>query len=555
MDAADVKVIGRGSLAQALLATMAIPGVFPPVQIDGATLADGGMLNNVPADVVKGMGADVVIAIDVGNRETEDSVDALSQAGRAISVMMENAARRALVEADLLITPDLEGFGSLDWRRSDELADRGYEAASAVADELMPYALGEAEWAAWRAARQARVRDKSFVPTSLSVRGTTPELEALIRERLEPHLGDRLDFDELADDLTWVTGSEHFDRLRYEATGDNGLLIVAREKGNGPPFVRFGLDVSNEALDLAVGFKARLIALDVGKPDAEVRADVAVGTTLGAGLEYYWPFAGTRMFLAPRALAYRQTRNVFHDNELVASVRDRTAAVGADIGFTTSHSTEFRLGYQVGDAESSVAIGSLQPDGSGREISGREQLTRMRFRLDRMDAPIIPERGFRVIAAADYYLDAPESDGDFGVASAAAMVFHPLTDQDRVFGGFRGGGSFGNDAPLLYQFGLGGAFNLSSFDRERFRGQRFLYGTGGYLREVWRLPDFLGGSIYAIGFFETGTAYDTYDAAEWHGSGSAGVTMDTILGPLLVAGAFGDESSAKFYFILGDLFP
>ena len=110
------------------------------------------------------------------------------------------------------------------------------------------------------------------------------------------------------------------------------------------------------------------------------------------------------------------------------------------------------------------------------------------------------------------------------------------------------------DGPLLYQFGLGGPFRLSSFDPDRFRGQRFLHVTGGYLRSVAQLPDFLGGPIYAMGFFETGSAYDPYDAADWHGSGSAGVVMDTILGPLLVAGAFGDESSAKFYFTLGDLF-
>jgi NTE family protein len=123
-----------------------------------------------------------------------------------------------------------------------------------------------------------------------------------------------------------------------------------------------------------------------------------------------------------------------------------------------------------------------------------------------------------------------------------------------VFGSFRGGASFGNDAPLLYQFGLGGPFRLSSFDRERYRGQRFLYGTGGYLHEIWRLPDFLGGPVYALGFFETGSAFDDRDMADWHASGSGGVVVETILGPLLIAGAFGDESSAKFYFILGDLF-
>ena len=265
--------------------------------------------------------------------------------------------------------------------------------------------------------------------------------------------------------------------------------------------------------------------------------------------EYYWPFAGTRLFLAPRAVAFRETRNVFSDNELVASVRDRTTAVGGDLGFTTSHSMEFRLGYQIGDVESSVAIGGLQP-----EVSGKEELVRARFTFDRMDAPIIPERGFRVEAAADYFLDVPETDTAFGLASASVTVVHPLSDEDRVFGGFRGGASFESDAPLLYRFGLGGPFRLSSFDRERFRGQRFLYGTGGYLREIWRLPAFLGGPVYALGFFEAGSAYDDRDMADWHASGSGGVVMETILGPLLIAGAFGDESSAKFYFVLGDLF-
>ena len=554
MDAADVRVLDRGSLAQALLATMAIPGVFPAVRIDGATLADGGMLNNVPADVVRAMGADVVVAIDVSDRDEDEHIDALSQAARAIDVMMENATRPALAAADLVVTPDLEGFGSLDWRRSDELADQGYAAAAAASDELMRYAVDEAEFEAWIRSRESRVRDKEFVPTSLTVRGTTPGLEALIRERLAPHLGHTLDLDSLGDDLTWVTGSEHFDRVRYEAASDDGLLIVAREKANGPPFVRFGLDISNEALDLAVGFKARLIALDVGKPDAEVRADVAVGTTFGAGIEYYWPFAGTRLFLAPRAGAFRETRNVFHDDELVASVRDRTTALGGDIGFTTSHSMEVRLGYQIGYVESSLAIGTVPPGLAEPEVSGKEQLARMRFMLDRMDAPIIPEHGFRVEAAADYLLDAPGTDRSFGLATTSVIAFQPLGDRGRVFGGFRGGLSFENDAPLLYQFGLGGPFRLSSFDPNRFRGQRFLHVTGGYLRSVARLPDFLGGPVYAIGFFETGSAYDSYDAAEWHGSGSGGVVMDTILGPLLIAGAFGDESSAKFYFTLGDLF-
>ena len=60
--------------------------------------------------------------------------------------------------------------------------------------------------------------------------------------------------------------------------------------------------------------------------------------------------------------------------------------------------------------------------------------------------------------------------------------------------------------------------------------------------------------VYATAFVETGSAFDDIDAAEWHGSVSRGGIMDTLLGPLLIAGAFGDEDSAKFYFVLGNLF-
>src|SRR5687767_5077756 len=63
---AERVVLDRGSLAVAMRATMSLPGIFPPVESDGRLLVDGGALDNVPADVVRAMGADVVVAIDVG---------------------------------------------------------------------------------------------------------------------------------------------------------------------------------------------------------------------------------------------------------------------------------------------------------------------------------------------------------------------------------------------------------------------------------------------------------------------------------------------------------
>ena len=146
----DAVVLSKGPLARAMRATMAIPGVFTPVNYDDWLLVDGGTLNNIPADVARDMGAGHVIAVNVGadavNDKEAESLFALL--GRTIDTMMATGTRRALKSADVIIDPDLKGLGSTDWRRSDDLAQRGYAAAEAMADKLTPLALGPEEYAA-----------------------------------------------------------------------------------------------------------------------------------------------------------------------------------------------------------------------------------------------------------------------------------------------------------------------------------------------------------------------------------------------------------------------
>jgi NTE family protein len=129
-------VIDRGSLADAMRATMSLPLVFPPVELDGRVLVDGGVMNNVPANVVRGMGADRVVAINVGELEDKDALSftILSVAGSTLDAMTRAATKRALASADVVINVPLESFGSLDWRRSAELIQEGYKAAERCAN-------------------------------------------------------------------------------------------------------------------------------------------------------------------------------------------------------------------------------------------------------------------------------------------------------------------------------------------------------------------------------------------------------------------------------------
>ena len=147
MEKAEEVVLGDGSLALAMRATMAIPGVFTPVERNGQILADGGMINNVPADVVRKMGAEVVIAVDVGT-ELQDRTKFQSLTGmaaQAISVMIYNRSRQVLQVADLVIAPEIAALPSKDFRESVAIARQGYLAAEARARMLSQFSLSQLE--------------------------------------------------------------------------------------------------------------------------------------------------------------------------------------------------------------------------------------------------------------------------------------------------------------------------------------------------------------------------------------------------------------------------
>ena len=128
-------VIGSGSFSRALRATMAIPAVFTPVVMDERLLVDGGAVNNVPADVVKAMGANVAIAVNVGSGTDEAPVPTslFGILGQTIDSMMSTGTRLALKSADIVVVPDLKGLTGADWRRVDDLVAQGYKAGDAMA--------------------------------------------------------------------------------------------------------------------------------------------------------------------------------------------------------------------------------------------------------------------------------------------------------------------------------------------------------------------------------------------------------------------------------------
>ena len=151
-------VLSEGDLAEAIQASAAVPLFFSPVQRSGQWLVDGGLLDPVPVDVLRQMGADFVIAVNIsGQLRPEHKLKSVVEiADQATTIMMIAAKEAQLRDADFVITPDLGGHGSMDFSRLEPLIAQGEKATRAVLPQLIQ-ALKQA-WPHFE--KQVKVKEK-----------------------------------------------------------------------------------------------------------------------------------------------------------------------------------------------------------------------------------------------------------------------------------------------------------------------------------------------------------------------------------------------------------
>jgi NTE family protein len=558
LEKGEIVVFDRGPIAPAVRASMSLPGTYDPVRLDGRLFTDGGVLNNVPVDVARDMGAEVVIAVRVGPKAEEEVPETIAGvANRAITLMMQTMERPRLRRASVVIVPDLDGLTASDFRRSDEFAARGYQAAEAQKEKLLPYALDETAWAEYQAALQAR-RTGHLDPISfVEVTGARDGAGTQIASQLGRHIGRPPDPLALEADLSRIVGlgryaSATYGRREIESTA--GLRVDIRDKSYGPPFVRFSLDVNNEGKDINLNLGSRVTLMDVTGLGSEWRIDGALGTTLSLGTELYQPIGGDRpvhggAFFSPRAIYTRTSENLYRDSELVAIYGRQRAGAGLDIGWNSSGSTRFLAGYDVAYVRNVTRVGDpLLPRSTGAEHS-----LRARFDYDGRNAAYLPTQGVRFRSTAQWFMEAPEARLSFGTVQAAWDAARAVKG-GRVFTlALEGGTTFGGLAPTLYQFSLGGAFRLGGFPPYALRGPRYALGSVGYRQPLLRLPNLLGGKLYADALVEAGSVFDRLSSAQVKGSFTAGLAADTLLGPFFAGGSLGHNGKLRVYFMMGRL--
>jgi NTE family protein len=302
-------VFRDGSLPQAMRATMSIPGLFNPVRRDNQVLVDGGLVGNLPTDVVRAMGAEVVIAIhlEVSPAKPEDMLLFFSLLRRSVRVIVRGYEIRGLPGAYLVVNVDLHQYSSLDYQKSRAIIASGRSAAEAKARVLEPFALNEPEWETYIRARNSRRRSAIPIPQFVRVEGTDPNAARHIEDFLRPLVGKPLDTQTLGGLLTRLTGIGKFDAVGYRELNDGtrtGLLIEVHEKSYAPPLLQFASEVDgSESADVTYTQAVRLTLIDVDGYRSELRTDVRFGNNYVVSSELYKPFTSTTKWLAPRRSA------------------------------------------------------------------------------------------------------------------------------------------------------------------------------------------------------------------------------------------------------------
>jgi len=556
------KVFRSGSLALALRSTMSLPGIFTPVRTKDAIYADGGLLNNIPVDVAKEMGADLTLAIHLAEAPTlpSASVSAFSVLGDSLSVMINANELHNMESADILVSVPVEKWGALSFDAADAIIKAGYDAADAKSKVLLAYSVDDATWKQYLANRASRRRDNP-IPTFVAVTGVNGYVAERVEEELADVVGKPLNVDELDQEIMYLKGTGRFSALSYqfvERNGQQGLLVKAEESDYGtkivlPLILVDGSDLKNVTFNLG----ARINLLNFGGYRSELRTDFILFSQYGLRSEYYHPFTPlTHWFVAPRGLAENDPYYLYNENKLASIYRETNAGGAVDVGYQFGRTSELRVGYEGGWKHFAPEIGNRNelPTFSGPYGDTRIQYKRITF-----DDPVIPRSGQNL--QADFYWTntSPLASKPYPVAEIASQNFFRLNEPSSVFLSGFAGTTFNYYNTGLPQFSLGGSQRLVSYGINELLIDKYFLFQVGYLRQLAKLPPLLGSGIYFLGVYEAAQVYGppysmVNKASGFPTDGAAAIVINTIFGPVEAAYAYGDTGHHKFFFQIGRLF-
>lgn len=552
-------VMGDGDLAQAIRASMSVPGVIAPVAIGEHLLVDGGIVGNLGISVMQDMGVDVIIAVDVEFPlyELDELTSALSISEQVLTILIRNETQRQierLSDNDVLIRPQLGTFGSSDFSNSRDAIAPGIAATREATSQLQDLSLSEVDYATHVASRTQRARSSKTVAFALVV-DEQGEPMSRLQEQLRVEPGDRIDATRFGAEANRLFGLRAFEKVGYrlvELDGRTGVVYAASSRSWGRSFLKFGLGIEDDFEgSSAFNFSARLWQPGVNRFGAEWRTDARLGTSPSLESEFYQPLGlDSNFFVSPRIELSQRNIEFFAANDAIARLRVSEALAGLDVGMALGNWGEFRVGAFRGAGNARVKVGDPGVPNESFDIGG----SFARLQLDTFDDANFPRVGMRgelAWTASRRGLGATDSYDtlSFDVNSAWSR------GKSTLVAGINYSTSHSAGDVTRAHLPLGGFLRLSGLERGQLRGPHAGVARLLYYR---RIGDSAGGLVEVPVYFgaslEAGNVWQTRDEIRFDSlvtNGSLFFGLDTFFGPMFVAAGLSETGESNFYLFIG----
>jgi NTE family protein len=520
VETGEAVVFDSGSLADALRASMSLPGVFRPMPIDGRLLIDGGIARNLPSAEARALGASLLICSDVSEPlsragELQSFVDVLLQ---TVSFQMNASTLEQRQLCDVLITPDIEGLSGTAFDRAADWIARGERAARDALPRLSAMSRAPAATPAGRRAALLGT-DATIDVDALELTGVGPDARQFAQRAIELTIPGQITGPQLEHTLDQLQASGAFDRVTYRLrdAGDRRVLEL-RLAERSQDAIGFGFRFDNR-------YKASLLF------DATFRNRWGFGTTTGVGLrlgeqahlqvQHLREGAIGRMLLGAEAGYAETPLDIFVDEQRVARLRVDVAHAAALAGLPLGRRGVIAVRLKAERARGGTSVAAERASGSDvfASVAGS-------FWWSSLDRPVFPRRGVELIVRSEA---APASGASFWHHLADSRVAVPLAERLSLTARTVLGAAGGRDLPFHYRFFLGGASPSAVFTERQpmfpgLRGQErsgrtvqlleiggqyelanqtfvSVHGHVGNTAEAWKLPldDYVRGYEVSIG--------------------------------------------------------
>jgi NTE family protein len=565
LNTAKSYLLEKGELATALRASMAVPFAFAPVEIDGRVLADGGIVNNIPVDIVRNMGADIVIAVDITTPLQTIDINSsfLTVTEQSLNVSLIQNALHALAQADIVIKPGIDEFTSSDFNRSAELIAKGYEIVMSKKALFQQLALSEAAYADYRATMQAKVPTTYNVvtPTFLEFVGNQRTPTVALERQLDHLLGQPLQFQEIKQAANQLMSFKEFKKVTYSVIrnkqGETGLLFQLHEKPWGPNYFRMGLNLStsfDDKTDFLLSFRHE--RLNVNRFGGEWVNEIEFGTGFTLFSEFYQPLDyHKRFFLAPYFQMERRFVDVFEQQRGIAEYDLEGMRFGLDLGMNLSKNAAFRTGIVYEDVNTAIKMGN--PTAAPRDSNIQEAHLVFKFGYDNLADKVFATRGMKIDLDTDIY------DTSFGSESSyqrVAFYFRqhlPLHPRTTLISELTLLTLFDSNPPQYEDFSIGGFNQLAGYKEGDIGGNHALVYRFGALFDIPGLPKFGSLNTRLALLFHVGNAWDRFEDIYFdnlHFGGTLAAAWETKFGTLMMGTGYTDEGSFRYNLSFGHFF-